>query len=191
MQKKVNEEALVEVRKAYEISGDIQNTISAIIENGGECSDEQLAILNGLQMELADKAQQICHVRKMIEGNLEYWKAAKAYADEKVKAREKAMKWLSDYLCRCMAQADIESIGKDSKTNKCLYTITRCKGRPSIVVDDVNALDIGFFEVVRKPISKAIKEAIDSGATVNGAHIEMGDDYVMIRQGKSDDNQMQ
>lgn len=177
-----DELTVAEARKAYEISTDIQCLVNEIIENNGEISDGQLEQLNGLRLELADKAQSICHVRKQIEGNIEYWKAMKAIADEKIKAREKAVERLGEYLCKCMQQADIQSF----KSDRAMFSVTVCKGKPSVVVDDVSALDVGYFEVVKKPVAKAIKEALEKGEEVAGAHLEMGKDYVMIRSSRVD-----
>lgn len=167
-------------RTALAISADVQAIVNTIIENCGEITPEQEQALDSLKMELTDKVMNICHIRKRNEANIEYWKAVKQAADEKLKACEKANKWLADYIAMAMKKANITKIKADNQ----LFTVSLVKGKTSVVVDDVDLLDFGMFEVVRKPLSKPIKEALEKGEAVQGAHLEVGNDYAMIRMGK-------
>lgn len=168
-------------RTALTISTDVQAIINTIIENGGEITPEQETAMDTLKMELTDKVMSICHIRKRNEANIEYWKAIKQAADEKLKACEKANKWLADYIAMAMKKANITKIKADNQ----LFTVSLVKGKTSVVVDDVDLLDFGMFEVVRKPLNKPIKEALEKGEEVPGAHLEIGNDYAMIRMGKT------
>lgn len=167
-------------RTALAISTDVQSIINSIIENGGEITPEQETAMDNLKMELTDKVMSICHIRKRNETNIEYWKAVKQAADDKLKACENTNKWLADYIAMAMKKANITKIKADNQ----LFTVSLVKGKTSVVVDDVDLLDFGMFEVVRKPLSKPIKEALEKGETVQGAHLEVGNDYAMIRMGK-------
>ena len=168
------------LRTALNISTDVQQIINNIIENGGEITPEQETALDNLKMELTDKVMNICHIRKRNEANIEYWKAVKQAADDKLKACENTNKWLSNYVAMAMKKANITKIKADNQ----LFTVSLVKGKTSVVVDDVDLLDFGMFEVVRKPLSKPIKEALEKGEAVQGAHLEVGNDYAMIRMGK-------
>lgn len=168
-------------RTALTISTDVQAIINTVIENGGEITPDQETAMDNLKMELTDKVMSICHIRKRNEANIEYWKAIKQAADDKLKACEKANKWLADYIAMAMKKANITKIKADNQ----LFTVSLVKGKTSVVVDDVDLLDFGMFEVVRKPLSKPIKEALEKGENVQGAHLEIGNDYAMIRMGKA------
>ena len=180
MPKKTDEAMEARVRRAFDISSDINDVVSEIVEAGGEVTEPQLEALNSLRLEFAEKAMSICHVRSKLTDQAEYWKRCKQYADERLKACERTTKWLSEYLCSCMKQADCPSIKGEG-----MFTVSVVKGKESVVVDDVQLLPFGSFELVRKPNAKAIKEAFDRGEEVPGAHIELGKDYVMIRQGRT------
>lgn len=167
-------------RRAFDISADIQKVTNDIIETYGEVTETQLQTLDSLRMEMADKAMDICKVKARLDSDLAYWKENKAIADAHCKNIEKTQKFLSDYLAQNMKKSGIEKI----KNSQYLYSITLCKGRASVVVDNIDALPIEYIEVVRKPVTKALKEALEKGEQIDGAHLEFGDDYCMIRSSK-------
>lgn len=60
-------------------------------------------------------------------------------------------------------------------------TVSITKGRTRCVVDDVNALPQGFFEIERKAKTSDIKAELEAGRDVPGAHLELGDEGLMVR----------
>lgn len=167
-------------RRAFDISTDIQKVTNDIIEAYGEVTETQLQTLDSLRMEMADKAMDICKVKARLESDLAYWKENKAIADAHCKNIEKTQKFLSDYLAQNMKRSGIEKI----KNSQYLYSVSLCKGKASVVVDNVDALPIEYIEVVKKPLTKAIKEALEKGEEIEGAHLELGEDYCMIRSSR-------
>lgn len=175
----------IAVRTALTISTDVQAIINNIIENGGEITPEQETALDNLKMELTDKIMSICHIRKRNEANIEYWKAVKQAADDKLKACENTNKWLADYIAMAMKKANITKIKADNQ----LFTVSLAKGKTSLDTDmiDLDLLDFGYFDIVRKPKTKKIKEELEKGLEVSGVPREalrQGNDYAMIRMGK-------
>jgi hypothetical protein len=58
-------------------------------------------------------------------------------------------------------------------------TLSILAGRPGVVIDDVAALPQGFTRL--EPVKSAIKQSIENGEDVPGAHLEAGPDTVSIR----------
>jgi hypothetical protein len=60
-----------------------------------------------------------------------------------------------------------------------IATLSIIAGRPGVVIDDVRALPQGFTRL--EPVKSAIKQSIENGENVPGAHLEAGPDTVSIR----------
>ena len=72
--KEVNTEIAVKATSAMTIATEILGIVGSIIENGGECSDETLAMLQGWQAALEVKANNIGLVKARLESDIEYYK---------------------------------------------------------------------------------------------------------------------
>ena len=55
-----------------------------------------------------------------------------------------------------------------------------CPGKPSVQVDDVDALPPGFVKTTTAPQKALIKRALDAGEDVPGARLSEGDPYLRI-----------
>lgn len=62
-------------------------------------------------------------------------------------------------------------------------TFTAAKGRASVVIDDESLIPDSLVDVqtIVSPDKKAIKEALENGIAVPGAHIEIGERSLMVR----------
>lgn len=60
-------------------------------------------------------------------------------------------------------------------------TVSITKPRIKCVVDDVNELPQGFFEIQRKPKTADIKAELEAGRDVPGARLELGPEGIMVR----------
>lgn len=181
MTKKTKEEPTA-LTTAMTIAEDIREVVEGIIANHGECSDELLARLRGLNMALEVKAENIGFVKARIESECEYFKVIEEAAKAQRKSREAALERMKNYLAVCMKEANIKSIKKTDG----LFTFSLVEGRIKTVIENKEWIPYEFTEIVEviTPKTDEIKKALMSGQTIPGACLERGEDYVMIRGGK-------
>lgn len=174
MEKKENKELLPIT--AITLATNIKAIIDVIIENGGEITEEQSKQLDELKTDLATKARNYSFVKADIEGQIAYFKQIKELADSKIKALENAQTNLNKRLIAAMKLANMTKIS----SNDGLFSVSICKGREKVVVEDVRVLDMDYctIEEVIKPQTDKIKAALKDNQSVNGAHMEFGDDYL-------------
>lgn len=60
-------------------------------------------------------------------------------------------------------------------------TVSITKPRIKCVVDDVNELPQGFYEIQRKAKTADIKAELEASREVPGAHLELGEEGIMVR----------
>lgn len=166
---------------AIQIATELKDIVQSIIDNEGECDDDTLTALKGLNLALEDKAENIGLVKTRIDSEIEYFKAVKDAADVQIKSRESALGKLREYLAMCMRVAGVKSLKKPDG----LFSISLCTGRVSTFIDDVDKLPYDLVEVIEKikPKTSLIKQKLESGEEVAGAHLERTSDYVTIRGG--------
>jgi len=175
--KEISTEIVVKATSAITIASEILGIVGQIIENGGECSDETLAMLHGWQAALEVKANNIGLVKARLESDIEYYKLIEESARARRKTTENTIDRLKNYLRDCMKTADIKSIKGD------LFSFALVEGRIKTVVENKNSLPFDYVDVVEviQPKTDAIKAALENGKEVPGAHLERSEDYVMIR----------
>ena len=166
---------------AIQIASELKDVVQSIIDNGGECDDNTLATLQGLNLALEDKAENIGLVKTRIDSEIEYFKAVKDAADVQIKSRESALDKLREYLATCMRVAGVKSLKKSDG----LFSVSLCTGRVSTFIDDVDKLPYDLVEIVEKikPKTNLIKQKLEAGEEVAGAHLERTEDYITIRGG--------
>jgi len=93
------------------------------------------------------------------------------------KVIENRVNGLKDYLKNHMAACKI------SKINCPEFAVTLINPRKIVVIDDVDAIPFTFVKVeqVVSIVKKKIKEALDDGKPVKGAHLEYGDYGLKIK----------
>lgn len=175
--KEVNTEIAVRATSAMTIATEILGIVGQIIENGGECSDETLAMLQGWQAALEVKANNIGLVKARLESDIEYYKLIEESARARRKTTENTIDRLKNYLRDCMKTADMKSIKGD------LFSFSVVEGRVKTVVENPKALPFDFANVVEviQPKTDEIKKALEAGKEIPGAHLERSEDYIMIR----------
>lgn len=60
-------------------------------------------------------------------------------------------------------------------------TVSITNPRIKCVIDDLDALPQGYFEVQRKPKTAEIKSELEAGREVPGARLELGEEGIMVR----------
>lgn len=177
-QKKEVDTALVaRANNAMTIAQELRSVVEQIIEAGGECSEDTLAVLQGWQAALETKAENIGHVVKRIDGEVEYYKAVEDAARARRKAVEAAQERLKRYLRDAMLTADRRSIKGE------LFTFSVQDGRERVEIIDPGKLPSNFVKIVEeiKPLSDEIKAALKAGGQVDGAELLRGEAFVTIR----------
>lgn len=152
--------------------------LQELLETSDDLTPEMIAdTLEGLGGELADKLDAVySHVRN-IEG------LAKTCDEEakRLAARKKSFdgkaKSLRGYVLQCLLASGQDKL----KTAK--NTFTARKGSASVVIDDFDALpdELVTVQTQIEPDKKAIKEALENGVDVPGAHIEIGERSLAVR----------
>ena len=148
-----------------EMVNKISNILGEVAENEGVITDEQIKALDIFKGDFKEKAQAICHVRRHIESDVDYWKGVKAAADAKIKALNNRKDRLENYLMNSMKLINVEKISGD----RYMFSI----------VKDIDMLPEGFYK--KQPDKTKIKKALDAGESVVGASLEKGNDYLTIR----------
>lgn len=187
-QKKEVDTALVaRANNAMTIAQELRSVVEQIIEAGGECNESTFAELQSWQAALEIKAENIGHVVKRIDGEVEYYKAVEDAARARRKAVEAAQERLKRYLRDCMIAADQRSIKGE------LFTFSVQDGRERVEIIAPGSLPANMVRIVEeiKPITDNIKAALKAGADVPGAELLIGESFLTIRAAgkKSDDTE--
>ena len=104
-------------------------------------------------------------------------KAEETRLRDRRKAYEAKQERLRKYVLRHMQIRDLKKIETPVKN------ISRVQGRERVIIDDEYELPQGTFdtEMIIKPDKKLIMERHKQGIATEGAHVERGDDYLLIR----------
>ena len=147
------------MRPMYEIDADMLNCID---QETGEIIDEEK--LNALEMEREAKIEGVILWRKDLIAEAEAIKAEIRNLSARVKSCENKAEQLKHY-------AEYNLAGEKFKTARCSVSYRKTN---SVVIDDIYKIDSRFFKDIKEDwISKtAIKEAIEKGYEVAGAHQE-------------------
>lgn len=144
----------------------------------GEFTPEDIAdTLEGIEGALGDKLDAIMiHVRNLEGQANTLGEEGKRLADRK-KSFERQAKDLKKYALACLLASGQDKL----KTVK--NTFTAAKGRASVVIDDESLIPDSLVDVqtIVSPDKKAIKEALENGIAVPGAHIEIVERSLMVR----------
>lgn len=161
--------------KLYELTGQL-------IELNAMADDPEMAeavtdTLEGLNMELSDKAEKIMYVITNRDGDIEALDKEIARLTARKKQLNNFQSSLKNYL-----QYNMEASGM--KKIECpLFTITLAAGRDVAIIDDADALpdDYVKVETTVKPVKADILKALKAGETVPGAHIEKSQSSIRIK----------
>ena len=152
-----------------------QAELLAMVE-AGEFSAEEIAdTVEAFGLEIEDKLRGYCVVdRKLGSQEAELSEEIKRLQELK-KQKVNERKRLKDSM-----QAGMEIAGI-TKIDLGLFKVSTRKGRPSVVVNDVELLPASCFELEKKPNKAEIKRHIDAGRTVAGAELVTGKPSITIK----------
>lgn len=151
--------------------------LQLLVENGEFTAEDIADTLEGIECELGDKLDAIMLYARNLEGQAKTLdEESKRLADRK-KSFENQVKNLKKYALDCLLKSGLDKL----KTTK--NTFTARKGSTSVVIDNEDLLpnDLVQVQVVTTPDKKAIKEAIEKGKKVAGAHLEINERTLQVR----------
>lgn len=151
--------------------------LQQLVEKGEFTSEEIADTLEGIEGQLGDKLDAIMiHVRN-IEGQVKTLEDEAKRLKERSKSFEIQAKQLKHYALDCLLKAGLEKL----KTIK--NTFSARSGVVKVIIDDESLLPDELVDVqtITAPDKKAIKEAIEKGTVVPGAHLEIGERSLMVR----------
>ncbi|MEQ4511798.1 MAG: siphovirus Gp157 family protein [Dickeya sp.] len=152
--------------------------LQQLLETSDELTPEMIAdTMSGLEIELSEKMDAIMiHVRNLQGQAKTCDEEAKRLAERK-RSFENREKQLKKYALDCLLAAGLSSL----KTPR--NTFTARKGVASVIIDNESLLpdELVTVQTLVAPDKKAIKEAIENGVDVPGAHIEIGQQSLQVR----------
>ncbi|MEX2953510.1 siphovirus Gp157 family protein [Serratia fonticola] len=152
--------------------------LQQLVETSDELTPEMIAdTLEGIEGALGDKLDAAYTYVRNLEGLAKTVdEEVKRLADRK-KSFENRAKSIRQYVLTCLLAS-----GQD-KLKTVANTFTARKGSVSVVIDNVDLLpdELVAVQTLVAPDKKAIKEAIENGVDVKGAHIEIGERTLMVR----------
>ncbi len=140
-----------------------------------EMADSVKDTLEGLEMEITDKAVSIVHLMTNRNTDVEALDAE----IKRLMARKKQIVSFQDGLKEYL-RLNMEAL-EMTKITCPLFTITLAKGRDVAIIDDVDSLSDEFVKVETtvKPVKADILKALKAGDVI-GAHIEKGKTSIRI-----------
>ncbi|MDH2394650.1 siphovirus Gp157 family protein [Providencia rettgeri] len=151
--------------------------LQLLVENGEFTAEDIADTLQGIEGELGDKLDAIMLYARNLEGQAKTLdEESKRLADRK-KSFENQVKSLKKYALDCLLTSGLDKL----KTTK--NTFTARAGVVRVIIDNENDLpnELVDVQVVTAPDKKKIKETIENGIDVPGAHLEIGDRSLMVR----------
>ncbi|MDD0977101.1 siphovirus Gp157 family protein [Pseudomonas fontis] len=161
----------------YELTGQFRE-LAILMQD----ADEDMAVavrdtMGAIEAEFNEKALAVSRVILNMDGNIEAVDAEIDRLQERKRIMSNRKGQIIDYLRENMEASKI------TKITCPLLTITLCKGRESVIVDDDKLLDEDLVnpEVTMVPDKKAIAERIKAGQEVKGARLERGQSSIRIK----------
>lgn len=162
---------------AIALASDMQK-LQQLLETSDDITPEMIAdTMEGIEMALADKLDAAyIHVRNLDGQAKTCDEEAKRLADRK-KSFENRAKSIKQYVLDCLLTAGLDKL--KTTTN----TFTARKGVASVIIDNEAILpdEMVTVQTLVAPDKKTIKEAIENGVDIPGAHIEIGARSLQVR----------
>lgn len=160
---------MAQMRSLYEINNDFIQVLEngfLVDEETGEITFKEDA-LNDLDLEFNQKVDNIACYIKDIESLNQAIKDEKKALDERLKVNDRKVENLKKYVSSSLKMRDMNKL--ETARNK----ITFRKSKSVNVINESLLADEYFTEKITKTVNKtAIKKAIESGLTVDGAEIK-------------------
>ena len=149
--------------KLYELAENY-NELLALLDNEEATAEELADTLDGINDAIEVKVDNICRVRKYLEGKVEVYKAEAKRLTELAKQAENNADSMKNYLDEQLKRMNIKKM--DTELFKLSY-----RKSDSVNVIDLDAVPEEYKRITIAPDKTAIKKAIKDGETVNGAEL--------------------
>lgn len=149
-----------------------------LIETSDDLTPEMIAdTLEGIEGALGDKLDGAFTYVRNLEGLAKTVDEEIKRLTDRKKSFENRSKSIRKYVLSCLLASGQDSL--KTTTN----TFTARKGVASVVIDNIELLpdELVTTQVLTAPDKKAIKEAIENGVEIAGAHIEIGERSLQVR----------
>ena len=158
--------------KLYEISEQF-NDLLYNEEMTEEEISEQLAKLN---MELENKVENGIGLLKNLTATADAMKAEELRLKKRRLSFENKISRIKDYY-----QSELTAIGKKKiLTARGSMTIAKCGGKLPLKIDDENLIPQDFKKIVYEVDKDKLREVLEDGEIVSGAHLEERGSYLKI-----------
>lgn len=156
---------------------DNMNKLLALVESGEFTLEDIADTIEGEELALGDKFDGMMSLVRNLEGQASTLGDEVKRLGDRKKSFENQAKNLKNYILQCLQAAQL----KNFKTER--NTLTVRKGSVSVVIDNENLLPDELVDVVTTvaPDKKKIKEKIEAGEEVKGAHLEIGPETLQVR----------
>lgn len=149
-----------------------------LIETSDDLTPEMIAdTLEGIEGALGDKLDGAFTYVRNLEGLAKTVDEEVKRLTERKRSFENRAKSIRKYVLACLLASGQDSL--KTTTN----TFTARKGVASVVIDNADLLpdELVTVQTLVAPDKKAIKEAMENGVDVKGAHIEIGERSLQVR----------
>ena len=153
--------------KLYELSTGYKN-VEYLLENG-EDNEELAAVLNSLDAEIEDKAENIAKILKNNEADIKAFKEEEKRLAERRKALENSNKRLKEYL-----EENMKLTGK-TKFKKGTFSFNIAKNPASVEITNVDIISSDYKVLTEILDKKAILQDLKDGKDVQGAILKQGE----------------
>ncbi|EDW2260597.1 siphovirus Gp157 family protein [Salmonella enterica subsp. enterica] len=151
--------------------------LKSLVESGEFTVEDIADTQEGDELALGDKMDGIAGVSREIEGERNMLIEEVKRLNARIKTCDNKIKNLKSYALLSMLTAGLKTL----KTTFNTFSVR--KGSVSVVIDNVDQLPDELVDVatVVAPDKKKIKEAIEAGTDVKGAHLEIGAESLQVR----------
>ena len=153
--------------KLYELSTGYKN-IEYLLENG-EDNEELAAVLNSLDAEIEDKAENIAKILKNNEADIKAFKEEEKRLSERRKALENSNKRLKEYL-----EENMKMTGK-TKFKSGTFSFNIAKNPASVEITNVDIISSDYKTYTEDLDKKAILQDLKDGKDVQGAILKQSE----------------
>ena len=153
--------------KLYELSTGYKN-IEYLLENG-EDKEKLEAVLNNLNDEIENKAENIAKIIKNYEGDIMAFKEEEKRIAERRRTLENIVKRLKEYLFNNM------QLTNKTKFKKGTFSFNIVKNSPSAEITNADIISSDYKVLTETIDKKAILEDLKEGKDVQGAILKQGE----------------
>lgn len=142
-----------------------------------ELTDEEVEEkLQALNMELDAKVANGIGLIQTLKAAIEGMKAEETRLKQRRSALENRISKIKDYY-----QSELTAIGKKKiLTSRGTMTIAKCGGKVPLKIDDENLIPQDFKKIVYEVDKDKLREALEDGEIISGAHLEERGSYLKI-----------